>query len=234
MKSKLLITTAASGLLAAGNAPAAVLLNTGFTGLFPSDTTAPYTVTVPNELWTTSGLTLASNDLVFTGYTATNGFIQSGARQSNVQVNRNVETGGPWSMSFTITPTATLDLTNFTLLYRAINSSGVNQGAVKNGVSTLTVYQGTDNTGSLLGSFSDIFEDPGGGTTAGDTADIDLTSLAELTIAQPYFFELTTDKSTSTGGNFWAIDDLTLNGVPEPSAVLLGSLGMLGLLRRRR
>ncbi len=237
MKSKFLITMVASGLLTAGSAPAAVLLFTNFTDLLPSDTSAPYTVTVPTELWTTSGLTLASNDLVFTGYSyaaGTNGFIQGGARRSNIQVNRNVETGGPWSTSFTIIPTATLDLTSFTLFYRAISGTGVDQAAAKNGVATLKVYEGTDNTGSLLGTFSDIFEDPGGATTAGDTAEIDLSSLDDLTIAQSYFFELTTSAHTSTGGNNWAIDNLTLNGVPEPSAALLGGLGLLVLLHRRR
>jgi hypothetical protein len=120
------------------------------------------------------------------------------------------------------------------LFYRAINGTGVNQSAAKNGVATLKVYLGTDNTGSLLGTFSDIFEDPGGGTAAGDTANIDLSALATLSIGQAHYFELTTSAHTTTLGNNWAIDNLTLNGVPEPRAALLGSLGLLALLRRRR
>jgi hypothetical protein len=234
MKSKFLITMAATGLLAAGSSQAAVLLSSDFTGVVASDTSAPYTAT--NITWTTSGLTLASNDLTFTGYNngTGNGFITAGSAANNIQVNRNVETGGPWSTSFTVTPTATLDLTNFTLFYRAISGTGVNQSAVKNGIATMRVYLGTDNGGTLLGTFSDTFEDPGGGTAAGDTADIDLSSLDALSIGQAYHFELTTSAHTSTLGNNWAIDDLTLNGVPEPSAALLGGLGLLVLLRRRR
>lgn len=231
MKPKFPIIITAS-LLTVGSASSAVLLSTNFTGVTANDTSVPYTAT--NITWTTSGLTLASTNLVFTGYTATNGFITAGTAANNIQVNRNVETGGPWSTSFTITPTATLDLTNFTLFYRAISGTGVNQTAVKNGVASLKVYLGADTSGTLLGTYSDIFEDPGSGTAAGDIADIDLSALADLTIAQAYTFELTTSSHTSTGGNNWAIDNLTLNGVPEPGTTLLGGLGLLALLRRRR
>jgi hypothetical protein len=234
MKRQSTIILAAIALMLGCNAPAAIVLSTNFTGVTANDTSVPYTAT--NISWTTNDLTLASNSLVFYGYNngTGNGFITSGSPANNIQVNRNVETGGPWSTSFTVTPTATLDLTNFTLFYRAISGTGVNQSAAKNGTATLRVYLGADTSGVLLGTYSDTFEDPGGGTAAGDVADIDLTALSDLTIAQAYTFELTTSSHTSTLGNNWAIDNLTLNGIPEPRAALLGCLGLLALLRRRR
>jgi hypothetical protein len=39
---------------------------------------------------------------------------------------------------------------------------------------------------------------------------------------------------TNESGTHTAIDDLSINGIPEPSAALLGGLGLLALLRRRR
>ncbi len=231
MKKQSIIILVAASLLLAGNASAAVLLATDFTGVSRNNTTN----TASNITWTTNGLTLASPDLVFS-----HGFINTGgnAPDNNIRVNRNVETAGPWSTSFTITPAVALELDNFTLFYRAINVNGFNQLNVKDANVALNVYQGADVTGTLLGTFSDIVVDPGGPNSnnagSGDTADIDLSSLAALTIGQAYTFELTTSSHTTTGGNNWAIDNLTLNGIPEPSAALLGGLGFLFLLRRRQ
>ena len=236
MKNRITTFLAAALLLCAGSASSAVLLSTDFTGVVANDTSVPYTAT--NITWTTNHLTLASDNLIFYGYNngTGNGFITGGSAANNIQVNRNVETGGPWSTSFTITPTATIDLTNFTLFYRAINGTGVNQSAAKNGTATLRVYLGSDTSGDLLGTYTDTFQDPGGGTTAGDVADINLSALPDLNSDQAYTFELTTSRGSETLGTFWAIDNLTLHGdvIPEPGAALLGSLGLLALLRRRR
>ena len=228
------IPTLVALLLAAAPAPAAVLLATDFTGVAANDTAAPYVAT--GISWTTSGLTLESADLTFAGPTGPNGFITGGTAADNIQVNRNIETAGPWSTTLTITPAAELDLANFTLFYRAINGGGANQVAQKDALVTLTLFLGSGTGGTNLGSFSDLVVDPGGGTAAGDTADVGLGTLGNLAAGQAYTFQLTTAENTDTGGNNWAIDDLVLNGsaVPEPGSALLGALGALALLRRRR
>jgi hypothetical protein len=40
--------------------------------------------------------------------------------------------------------------------------------------------------------------------------------------------------STTGAGTIWEVDNLNISTIPEPSAALLGGLGLLALLRRRR
>ncbi len=234
MKMKHILSLAAIAAFGmAQQAPAAVLLFTEFSATAKNNNTK----TVSNIDWTTYGLTLASPNLVFGG--SATGFISPGGSPNNtVQVAGNVENVGPWNTSFTITPTVGLELEAFTLNYRAINASGVNQTNTKDAIVTLNIYEGADTGGTLLGSFTDNIEDLGNshpnGASGWTMADIDLSSLAALSIGQAYTFHLTTAKDSTTGGNNWAIDDLKLTGIPEPSAALLGGLGLLALLRRRR
>jgi hypothetical protein len=62
------------------------------------------------------------------------------------------------------------------------------------------------------------------------------TSVFNLTSAQfgvdPTTYEGVVARVTSDSGRPSAIDNITL--IPEPSAALLGGLGLLALLRRRR
>ncbi|WP_367873416.1 PEP-CTERM sorting domain-containing protein [Luteolibacter sp. Populi] len=86
-------------------------------------------------------------------------------------------------------------------------------------------------------------------TSSGNAqASIDLTGISELqNIAADttVTFRLVAWGATNTGGTFYLNDplntsviDFSLNGtvtaVPEPAAVLLGAIGFIGLLRRRR
>ena len=86
-----------------------------------------------------------------------------------------------------------------------------------------TFYEGDIGTGTNLGSFI---------TTFNPSAVPPNPALAEIS------FDLTTNNSGEVLITMAAnADRLTINGfsvVPEPSATLLGSLGLLGLLRRRR
>ncbi len=60
----------------------------------------------------------------------------------------------------------------------------------------------------------------------------DATDLGTLTgSTQRIRFEVNFDSSSS---DFIFLDDITFTAVPEPSTALLGALGALGLLRRRR
>lgn len=76
----------------------------------------------------------------------------------------------------------------------------------------------------------------GRNVTAWSTQSVDLSSIAAADNASTLYLRLTVSGATNTGGNN-RIDNIQINGtvsVPEPAAVLLGSIGLIGLLRRRR
>lgn len=67
----------------------------------------------------------------------------------------------------------------------------------------------------------------------GTAATFDLTSFSNVSTIT---FQIRFADNLNENGKLTRIDDFTLNGtvVPEPSAALLGGLGLLALLRRRR
>lgn len=81
----------------------------------------------------------------------------------------------------------------------------------------------------------------GGSMTAFTDREIDLSvfaSLQDLTNTTVEFRFYITHPQSSSNLRAWAFDDIVLNGtvdvIPEPTTALLGGLGMLALLRRRR
>jgi hypothetical protein len=65
------------------------------------------------------------------------------------------------------------------------------------------------------------------------TESYDLSSVDSIEEQGSVYFRIVLDGATGTSGNN-RFDNLTVQAVPEPTAVLLGSLGLLGILRRRR
>jgi hypothetical protein len=70
-------------------------------------------------------------------------------------------------------------------------------------------------------------------TTSFATAMVDLSDVDELDGAPTVVLRYALSGATSGSGNN-RIDNLQVNAIPEPSVALLGALGALGLLRRRR
>lgn len=103
------------------------------------------------------------------------------------------------------------------------------------------VYWSGDSFASKLGTFTGPTATGTAGTPSTLTGlSVDLSSLAEQTAA--FTIRIAPNRVTGTNGATsqragW-IDNVTLNAdvtvVPEPSAVLLGSLGLAGFFRRRR
>lgn len=87
---------------------------------------------------------------------------------------------------------------------------------------------GSGNLGNTLGA---------AGPSDHDDFDFDLTSLADNILAPG---ESATFRISFSGGTISNTDQITfldnvaITGIPEPTAALLGAIGMLGLLRRRR
>ena len=117
----------------------------------------------------------------------------------------------------------------------------------------LRFYDTTNGTGTLLGTFTldrgvttnqtttaDKILTPGGANNATSMTDTDWWALYELqtsvpTSAQSIIVDFVAGTGhVNSGANDWYADHVVVDIIPEPSAALLGGLGALGLLRRRR
>ena len=163
-----------------------------------------------NDAFTFSGTADLRATTASTGYAGASG-------SANVYLTTS---GSP---RFTIAGVSTLGFT--------VGSVDVSFGAYKNSVAsdmtTLVLEYGTDGSGwTALGVPA---QPTGTGTTGWRLISLSDTSIP---ITSTLFLRWT---SSDTSTQF-RIDDVTLSGtaVPETSAAVLGSLGLLGLLRRRR
>lgn len=190
-----------------------------------------------NIPWTSDLAQTASNSLTFTG---ASGFITGGnSDASTLGINRNIETAGAWSTSFTITPNIDLDLADLTVVTRAISGGGSNQGQAHSFRITGTLDGGIYSATSL----GDVASLEAGG--AGATSSIlNAASGSILSAGTAYTISFTANYDVPGGtgldgnrsGNNLGLDSITLNGtaVPEPSSSALLGLGGLALLLHRR
>lgn len=117
--------------------------------------------------------------------------------------------------TFTLTPTAGNSISFTNLVFNGQRSSS--------GPTTFSIRSSVDSFATEIDS----------STVAGKTVDLSGATFQNRTVATEFrFFGFGATATTGTG----SINDFTFNGsvVPEPSTALLGALGMLGLLRRRR
>jgi hypothetical protein len=130
-------------------------------------------------------------------------------------------------VSFTLTPgvNTTIDVTAFRM------DMGITNGTAAKTVGIFSSIGGFASASDAIGTRN--WTGTPGGT---DSGMIDLSSLGTITTATDFRVYIITGASTTSHG--FALDNITLEGtvtaIPEPSAALLGGLGLLALLRRRR
>lgn len=145
--------------------------------------------------------------------------------------------------------TFTLSLTNntgvsFTLQTLNFDFAARSSAGVDFGFNAFTV---TYNSGGLgpastqVASASDLAYTTSGGTGKADHPDFDFNladNLTDLVLddgeSALFTFQFSGQSGSNGGGVSSIIDNIAITGVPEPSTALLGALGCLALLRRRR
>ena len=187
--------------------------------------------------WATNGVTDPGSTIALTSGNATVAKVQRGgatvSNNSRLAVEYNIDTQVSWTMDITFdAATAGLTLEDMSFDYQFITGSGGNQGTahLNSGVIDVSILDGslsqlsTVNVGPL--GTSDAASNSGTGILA-DFADVALTN------GQTYTLRFTVS-SNATAGNNIAIDNLSLNGVPEPATMSLLALGGIAMLRRRK
>lgn len=130
-------------------------------------------------------------------------------------------------LSFTLTPGANteIDLTTFRMDMGITNGTAAKTVGIFSSIGGFASASDAINTRNWTGTV--------GGTESGT---IDLSSLGNITSATEFRIYMITNASTGSHG--FALDNISFEGnisaIPEPAAALLGSLGGLLLLRRRR
>lgn len=169
-----------------------------------------------------AGVTASLHQFSMSNTTRHIGYVGGQARATLIT---NVD--NPHTFTVTIDDTVTVDLTGLSF----------KSGAVFADHSwTLSISQGSADklSGSYTGNGSGTANNF---TTVTDT--LTLSGLTGLTDTSVTFTLIdTTDSNNNTTNFFSYFDDITITGtaspIPEPSAALLGGLGLLALLRRRR
>lgn len=225
-------------------AGAAVLVSTDFTGVTASG------ATLNGITWTTNSHFTPTTSATVTGasgYQTTNS-LATGKVTPTVNVQTAAVSPGTavWTMNFSVAyalgnTADTIDLQNisFNGLTRD-STSGVQQNA------RFIAYTASivNSSGTILATGSLEQQIPANSAnginyTIALAGDLNLSSGDLGGDTGNYFIRISANKPSSEAlGAFAGIDNLTLNGsynaVPEPSAALLGAIGVLGLVRRRR
>jgi hypothetical protein len=245
----LILATVAAALASLGPAQAAVLWTTTFTG---ADGTARNLVNVNTALTDTltgDDANLTFQDTTFTGTV----FMHSGNMASGTYFSprTNVDNpgaaspqnGGWWQSEFRYTggtETISLESVVFDMVWS--NSGGnfqVGDTVVRD--ITLTAQYSLDGGGNWadLAAPQTYNMTVNPGTIAEQHQERSYTLAAPLAVdhaTQDLWVRLRAENANATAGGYADVRDITFNGsvVPELSAILLGGLGLLSLLRRRR
>lgn len=248
MKIKHLIITSCLA-IAAGNASAAVIVEYTFP-LVSGAVSNPTTQTATTVATNVTASTFGGGGVGTIGYSAgAGGASGSTSSEGNATMSRvntpttasvNADGSTGFYFTFTVTPDVgkKLNLTTLSFFY------GDDRAEASPTVYNFGLYTSVDSYAAQVGST--LSWSPSD-TTAGappyfslvaggsQYATLDLSGAAFQNLTTATTFRIYGWDNISTSGNL-RVDDVQLNGtvVPEPSTALLGSLGVLILLRRRR
>lgn len=171
-----------------------------------------------------TGVTVSNVTLVSGGGTAfQNSRAEMGARSTPVVTA---------SFTITINSAVTVDLSTLSFVHGFDNNFGTNT-LTPNYSLTFSQGSGTNTVGSLPTSTSTDYEQSASVTSLLSG----LTGLNDTSVTFTWTFSNTEGRANGVGLRSHFLDNIVLTGtavVPEPTAALLGGIGMLTLLRRRR
>ena len=237
----LLATTAAL----ASYAQAAVLWTTTFSGTVNTAGNASRTIAnTPVGLFTD---TLATTTSALTRSSTGGNFFLTGTGNTfaNYNPNQNVDnvvsTAG-WNAIFDFgTGTQTIDLSDVTFNIYRFNSGGATQATDTNVRNVNIGAEYTLNGGGAWTALAatKVVNLTTSNTTTGVNLALNYALGTPVTVnlaSDDFQIRYTVLNDAATSGAYNGISSLVFNGsvVPEPSAALLGGLGLLALLRRRR
>lgn len=218
---------------------AATIFGTSFDGT--ADSTSMTGIT-----WTQTGLAAAPSSTLGT----TNGLLTGGNTASHLVGNFNIgnsTTNEAWSFTVNFTTAGlAINLTDIDIQGTNFNSSATWQQNARSLGYTVDILNASDSViGTLNGATPEFSSNAGTGANSFDVGGIlrsyddnyAFASTIALSANTDYKLRISVYEGTAQAGNFGGINSFSLNGVtviPEPSVALLGGLGMLLMLRRRR
>lgn len=190
--------------------------------------------------WTLSGLDDPGDMAAFNATGAPQALFDGNATVQNIFApGINVGNGNTfWTteVSLTVASGFSVTLTDVTFDYWAVNGSKA-QNVNRQSDFTVTLIDPSSSVVEavdIVDALNGTGVSPGAGTPVVAT----FTTPRALTLAGTYTLEIKGGDflGNDETGNHTALDNLSINGdvVPEPSALLLGGLGLCALLRRRR
>jgi hypothetical protein len=235
MKISRAVAAIAAFSLGAISANAAIIASTNFDGrtLTASDTTAT------SLIWTTNGVANPGNMVSLNASAAGLALFNGNSLTQNMFApalnTANVNTFWTTNVSLIVSPGSTVTLTDVTFNAWSLNGSQL-QNANKKLDFTVSLIDPSAATIATV-DITDLISGTGVGSPLATA-----TFSSAMALSAPGTYTLRIKGGDFLGidefGNHTAIDNLSINGtfaaVPEPSAALLGGLGLLALLRRRR
>ena len=241
MKISRAVAAIAAFSLGAISANASIIASTNFDGRTLITTTiANDTATGASLAWTTNGVTNPGNMVssldasaaglaLFDGNTLTQNMFAPALNTANLN------TSWTTNISLTVSPGSIVTLTDVTF-----NAWSLSGGQAQNPDKKLDFTVSLINPSAANIATVDITDFISGSTTGSPL--VTATFSSAMALSDPGTYTLRIKGGDFLGldesGNHTAIDNLSINGtfvaVPEPSAALLGGLGLLALLRRRR